>query len=116
MSASRLLRGVRVVPVVVIEGAVTPSESLTLLERGYTLQKFFPAESSGGAKFLKGIGAPLPEVSFMPTGGITLTNAPDYLALENAACLGGTWISPPAALRHGDFGAIAKLARVAASL
>jgi 2-dehydro-3-deoxyphosphogluconate aldolase/(4S)-4-hydroxy-2-oxoglutarate aldolase len=99
-----------------IPGAVTPTEALTLLERGYTLQKFFPAEASGGTNFLRGLGAPLPEVSFMPTGGITHANAPDYLQLGNVACLGGTWIAPAALLHARNYDAIASLARAAAEL
>ena len=89
---------------------------LGLLDLGYTLQKFFPAELSGGAAFLRAIGAPIPEVSFMPTGGIGPGNAADYLALPNVACIGGSWIAPPALLRGGNFAAIAELAAAAASL
>ena len=99
-----------------IPGAITPSETLSLLERGYTLQKFFPAELSGGAAYLKGIAAPIPEAAFMPTGGITATNAPDYLRLDNVACLGGTWIAPAASLEAEDFASIAKRARAASLL
>ena len=99
-----------------VPGAVTASEILGLLDLGYTLQKFFPAQLSGGAAFLKALGAPIPEVSFMPTGGIGPDNAMDYLALPNVACIGGSWIAPPGLLRDGDFGAIAKLAAAAASL
>ena len=93
-----------------IPGAVTPSESLALLERGYALQKLFPASVAGGVPYLKALGAPLPEVSFMPTGGISPSNAPDYLALPNVACIGGSWIAPQAALANRDFEAIGKLA------
>lgn len=99
-----------------IPGAITPSETLALLERGYSLQKFFPAELSGGAQYLKGIAAPVPEAHFMPTGGVTVTNAPQYLALDNVSCIGGTWIAPAHALAASDFAAIAELAREAAAL
>ena len=99
-----------------IPGAITPSETLALLERGYTLQKFFPAELSGGARYLKGIAAPIPEAWFMPTGGITLENAAEYLALDSVPCIGGTWIAPGDALAASDFDAIANLARAAAAL
>ena len=99
-----------------IPGAITPSETLTLLEQGYALQKFFPAELSGGASYLKGIAAPVPEANFMPTGGITAENASDYLALDNVACLGGTWIAPAGKLAAADFDAIADLACKAAQL
>ena len=99
-----------------IPGAVTPSESLALLDRGYTLQKFFPAGVAGGVPYLKAVSGPLPEVRFMPTGGISVEHAPDYLALPNVACIGGSWMVPAAALRDRDFEAIATLARAAAAL
>lgn len=99
-----------------VPGAVTASEMLKLLDLGYTLQKFFPAELAGGAAFLKAIGAPIPEVSFMPTGGISPGNAKDYLSLENVACIGGSWIASPALLQGKDFDAIAGLASAAAKL
>jgi 2-dehydro-3-deoxyphosphogluconate aldolase/(4S)-4-hydroxy-2-oxoglutarate aldolase len=99
-----------------VPGAVTASEILKLLDLGYTLQKFFPAELSGGAAFLKAIGAPIPEVRFMPTGGISPGNAKDYLSLENVACIGGSWIASSAVLQEKDFDAIAGLASAAAKL
>jgi 2-dehydro-3-deoxyphosphogluconate aldolase/(4S)-4-hydroxy-2-oxoglutarate aldolase len=99
-----------------IPGAVTASEILALLDRGYTLQKFFPAELAGGVAFLKAVSAPIPEVSFMPTGGVRAESAVDYLALPNVACVGGTWIAPSELLRAKDFGAIGKLAAAAAQV
>ena len=99
-----------------VAGAVTASEMLKLLDLGYTLQKFFPAELSGGVAFLKAVSAPIPEVSFMPTGGIGPDNAKDYLALPNVACIGGSWIAPPGLLHAKDFAAIAELATAAANL
>jgi 2-dehydro-3-deoxyphosphogluconate aldolase/(4S)-4-hydroxy-2-oxoglutarate aldolase len=97
-----------------VPGAMTPSETLKLLDDGYTLQKFFPAELAGGIALLKAVGAPIPEVSFMPTGGISPANAGDYLALPNVACIGGSWIAPAALLAARDFDAIARLAADAA--
>ena len=111
-----MLDAVADVSIPYVPGAVTPSEMLKLLDDGYTLQKFFPAELAGGAAFLKAVGAPIPEVSFMPTGGISAANAADYLALPNVACIGGSWIAPAALLEVGDFDAIAKLAADAARL
>jgi 2-dehydro-3-deoxyphosphogluconate aldolase/(4S)-4-hydroxy-2-oxoglutarate aldolase len=99
-----------------IPGAVTASEVLKLLDLGYTLQKFFPAALSGGAPFLKALGAPIPEARFMPTGGVTPGNAIDYLSLSNVACIGGSWIAPSGLLREKNFDAIARLAGEAASL
>jgi len=99
-----------------IPGAVTPGESLTLLELGFTLQKFFPAEVAGGVRYLESLAGPMPELSFMPTGGITPDNAVDYLALPNVACIGGSWIVPDALLRRRDYAGIAELAVRAAEI
>ncbi len=99
-----------------VPGAATASEMLALFEAGVTLQKFFPAELAGGVAYLKAVGAPLPEVSFMPTGGIKPSNAPDYLALDNVSCIGGSWLAPRDLLRAGDFNAIRRLAEDAARL
>ncbi|PTE20538.1 keto-deoxy-phosphogluconate aldolase, partial [Cereibacter changlensis JA139] len=97
-----------------LPGAATASEVMALLERGYTVQKFFPAEASGGAPALKAIGAPLPQVSFCPTGGIGLNNARDYLSLSNTVCVGGSWVAPKAMMQAGDWEGITALAREAA--
>ncbi|MEH6772356.1 MAG: bifunctional 4-hydroxy-2-oxoglutarate aldolase/2-dehydro-3-deoxy-phosphogluconate aldolase [Cereibacter changlensis] len=99
-----------------LPGAATASEVMALLERGYTVQKFFPAEASGGAPALKAIGAPLPQVSFCPTGGIGLNNARDYLSLSNTVCVGGSWVAPKAMMQAGDWEGITALAREAAAL
>ena len=73
--------------------ATTPSEILFLLERGYRLQKFFPAEAAGGIPLLKSVASPIPEARFMPTGGISESLARDYLALPNVTGVGGSWIT-----------------------
>ena len=115
-SSDALLEAVADAGLPFVPGAVTASEILKLLDLGYTLQKFFPAELSGGAAFLKAIGSPIPEANFMPTGGISPDNAGDYLSLANVACIGGSWIAPAALLRAKDFDAIAALAKDAAKL
>ncbi|MFZ3582667.1 bifunctional 4-hydroxy-2-oxoglutarate aldolase/2-dehydro-3-deoxy-phosphogluconate aldolase [Loktanella sp. DJP18] len=99
-----------------LPGAATASEAMRLLERGYTVQKFFPAEANGGVPALKAIGAPIPQVSFCPTGGVSLKNAPDYLALSNTLCVGGSWVAPKEMMLAGDWAGIEALAREAASL
>ena len=99
-----------------LPGAATASEVMALLEKGYTVQKFFPAEQSGGAGFMKSIGSPIPQVSFCPTGGISLKNARDYLSLPNILCVGGSWVAPKDAMARGDWTAITVLAREAAAL
>lgn len=99
-----------------LPGAVTASEIMALLELGYTVQKFFPAEQSGGAAFLKSIGSPIPQVKFCPTGGIGLKNARDYLSLSNILCVGGSWVAPKEAMARGDWASITQLAREASQL
>ena len=99
-----------------LPGAATASEIMALLEKGYTVQKFFPAEQAGGAAYLKSIGSPIPQVSFCPTGGIGLKNAPDYLGLKNILCVGGSWVVPKDKLLSGDWAGIEALAREAAGL
>jgi 2-dehydro-3-deoxyphosphogluconate aldolase/(4S)-4-hydroxy-2-oxoglutarate aldolase len=99
-----------------LPGAASASEAMRLLERGYTLQKFFPAEAAGGAPFLKALSSPLPQVTFCPTGGVTPTNAADYLGLSNTICVGGSWVAPKNLVDSGDWSAIEALARTAAAL
>lgn len=97
-------------------GAATASEMLRLYERGIRIQKFFPAELAGGAEYLKAVGGPLPEIRFMPTGGISAERAKDYLAMTNVACVGGSWITPKSLLAAKDFDTIGKLAAEAVKL
>jgi len=99
-----------------LPGAATATEAMRLLERGYSVQKFFPAEANGGVPALKAIGAPIPQVRFCPTGGVSLKNAPDYLGLSNTLCVGGSWVAPPAMVSDGDWAGIEALAREAAAL
>lgn len=99
-----------------LPGAATSTEVMYLLERGYTVQKFFPAEANGGAPALKAIGAPLPQVMFCPTGGVSLKNAPDYLSLSNTLCVGGSWVAPDALVQAGDWAGIERLAAEAVAV
>lgn len=111
-----LLDAVEAADLPTLPGAATTTEALRLLERGYTVQKFFPAEANGGAKALGSIGAPLPQIKFCPTGGVSLKNAPDYLSLPNVLCCGGSWVAPKNLVQAGDWKAIEELAREAAAL
>lgn len=99
-----------------LPGAATASEVMALLERGYTVQKFFPAEAIGGAKALGSLASPLPQVRFCPTGGIGLATAPQYLSLANVMCVGGSWVAPKDRVAAGDWPAIEALAREASRL
>jgi len=115
-SSERLLEKAADTGMPLVPGAATASEVLVLLERGYRLQKFFPAEQAGGVAALKSLGAPLPEAMFFPTGGITPANAREYLSLPNVACIGGSWIAPVALLEQGQFTRIAGIAEDAVAL
>ncbi|MEO1777945.1 MAG: bifunctional 4-hydroxy-2-oxoglutarate aldolase/2-dehydro-3-deoxy-phosphogluconate aldolase [Pseudomonadota bacterium] len=99
-----------------LPGAATASEAMALFERGYDMLKFFPAEASGGAPALKAIGAPLPQISFCPTGGVSPANAVSYLSLANVVCAGGSWVAPKDKVMAGDWAGIETLARDAAAL
>jgi 2-dehydro-3-deoxyphosphogluconate aldolase/(4S)-4-hydroxy-2-oxoglutarate aldolase len=112
----RLLDAAEANDLPMLPGAATPSEAMYLLQRGYAVQKFFPAEANGGIPVLKAWGAPLPQIRFCPTGGIGLQNAPDYLALANVACVGGSWVAPAGLVRMGDWSGVTRLAAEAAAL
>lgn len=99
-----------------LAGAATASEAMRLFERGYDVLKFFPAEASGGAPALKAIGAPLPQISFCPTGGVSPQNADSYLSLPNVLCAGGSWVAPAAMVQSGDWAGIEALAKEASTL
>jgi len=99
-----------------LPGAATASEAMALFERGYDMLKFFPAEASGGAPALKAIGAPLPQISFCPTGGVSPSNAESYLSLPNVVCAGGSWVAPKDKVLAGDWASIEALARDASAL
>ena len=99
-----------------LPGAATASEGMALLARGYDMLKFFPAEASGGAPALKAIGAPLPQISFCPTGGVSPANAQSYLSLSNVICAGGSWVAPKDLVAARDWDGITQLARAASQL
>ncbi|POX48064.1 keto-deoxy-phosphogluconate aldolase [Streptomyces sp. Ru72] len=99
-----------------LPGVSTASEVVALLERGVREMKFFPAQAAGGTAFLKSLAGPLPQARFCPTGGIGPANAPEYLALPNVGCVGGTWMVPEDAIAGRDWARIERLAREAAGL
>ncbi|MFF9805599.1 bifunctional 4-hydroxy-2-oxoglutarate aldolase/2-dehydro-3-deoxy-phosphogluconate aldolase [Streptomyces coeruleorubidus] len=111
-----LLEAMRGSGVPFLPGVSTTSEVVALLERGVREMKFFPAEAAGGTAFLKSLSGPLPQARFCPTGGIGPASAPDYLALPNVACVGGSWMLPEDAVTGRDWGRVETLARAAAAL
>lgn len=115
-STDRVLSAAEDADLPMLPGAATSSEVMALLERGYRVQKFFPASINGGAPAIKAIGAPIPDVMFCPTGGVTPGNARDYLSLKNIICVGGSWVAPQELIEAKDWKAIEKLAAEAAAL
>jgi 2-dehydro-3-deoxyphosphogluconate aldolase / (4S)-4-hydroxy-2-oxoglutarate aldolase len=111
-----LLAAMRASGVPFLPGVSTTSEVVALLERGVREMKFFPAQAAGGTAYLKSLAGPLPQARFCPTGGIGPATAPDYLALPNVGCVGGSWMLPADAVAARDWGRVAELAREAARL
>jgi 2-dehydro-3-deoxyphosphogluconate aldolase/(4S)-4-hydroxy-2-oxoglutarate aldolase len=97
-------------------GCVTPGEIELALAYGCKVVKFFPASNFGGAATLKAYAAPLPEVRFIPTGGISQKTLPEYLALKNVLAVGGGWFAPPDDLRDNRFPEIEQRIRAAVEL
>ena len=102
-STPKLRAALKQVSVPVFPGVATASEALAAYEDGFEYQKFFPAESYGGVKALKSIGAPIPQIKFMPTGGISRVTAPDYLACKNVVGVGGSWMVCGDAIKNSNW-------------
>jgi 2-dehydro-3-deoxyphosphogluconate aldolase/(4S)-4-hydroxy-2-oxoglutarate aldolase len=99
-----------------LPGVMSPTELMAARNAGYTVLKLFPAQQAGGIGMLQALGAPFPDVRFCPTGGISRATAPDFLALPNVVCVGGSWVAPKAMMAAGDWAGIEALARDAAAL
>lgn len=99
-----------------LPGVATAGEIMMAQADGYHELKFFPAVQSGGVAMLKAWSGPFTDVTFCPTGGITLNNAPEFLALPNVGCVGGSWVVPNDAIQAGDWNRVEQLAREAAQL
>lgn len=97
-------------PIPLIPGISTVSELMTGMNYGLDNFKFFPAEANGGVSALKAIAGPFSHIRFCPTGGISLSNYRDYLALNSVLCVGGSWLVPSDAIRDGDYARITTLA------
>ncbi|GHF71388.1 bifunctional 4-hydroxy-2-oxoglutarate aldolase/2-dehydro-3-deoxy-phosphogluconate aldolase [Streptomyces griseosporeus] len=111
-----LLEAMRGAGVPFLPGVSTATEVVALLERGVREMKFFPAQAAGGTAYLRSLAGPLPQARFCPTGGIGPDTAPDYLALPNVGCVGGSWMLPADAVAARDWGRVERLAREAATL
>ena len=107
-----LAHAVRIAGIPFLPGVATASEIMRGLDVGLTHFKFFPAEAAGGAAALKALAAPFAQCRFCPTGGITVKTAPEWLAIEQVLCVGGSWVVPKGA----SLDEIGKLAEQAAAL
>lgn len=112
----RLLDAMRQTGLPFLPGVATASEALALLGHGVRELKFFPAEAAGGAPFLRALAGPLPQLRFCPTGGVSARSAPEYLALPNVGCVGGSWMVPADAVAARDWPRVQRLAAEAAAL
>ncbi len=97
-------------------GVMTPTELIAARAAGFDLLTLFPAQQAGGIGMLQAFGATFPDVLFCPTGGITRALAPEFLALSNVACVGGTWVAPGEMIAAGDWAGIEARARDASAL
>jgi 2-dehydro-3-deoxyphosphogluconate aldolase/(4S)-4-hydroxy-2-oxoglutarate aldolase len=103
-------------PIPALPGCDSVAGAMALAERGFKVLKFFPAGPSGGPAWLKALAEPLPGIKFCPTGGVSMANAADYLALPNVVAVGGSWVAPVSLISAGKFDRIVELAREASML
>jgi len=99
-----------------LPGVMTPSDVIAARAAGFNELKLFPAQQAGGIGMLRALAGPFPDVTFCPTGGVSAATAPDFLALPNVACVGGSWLTPRDATDAGDWARITALAREATAL
>lgn len=115
-ATKKLLEDAEDLEVPLLPGIATAGEAMALIERGYRFAKFFPAEPAGGRAYLSALASPLPQLTFCPTGGVTLESAPAYLKLPNVVCVGGSWMIGRDKVAAKDWAAITEASRSAAAL
>ncbi|NMP15290.1 bifunctional 4-hydroxy-2-oxoglutarate aldolase/2-dehydro-3-deoxy-phosphogluconate aldolase [Thalassotalea sp. Y01] len=108
-----LLEAAKASTVPLIPGIASISELMTGIDGGFDHFKFFPAEAIGGAKAIKSISGPFPNITFCPTGGINQDNMGNYLSLKNVACIGGSWLVPDDAVANKDWDRITQITKAA---
>jgi 2-dehydro-3-deoxyphosphogluconate aldolase / (4S)-4-hydroxy-2-oxoglutarate aldolase len=99
-----------------LPGVMTPTDIIAAMEMGYEIVKFFPAVPAGGITMLQAFHGPFPTLKFCPTGGISAETATNFLALPNVVCVGGSWLTPKAAVAAQDWAEVTRLARAASEL
>lgn len=111
-----LVEGAKKSGLPLLPGVMTPSEVMSARELGFQQLKLFPAVPAGGIGMLNAIAGPLPDITFCPTGGISIETASQFLACKNVACVGGSWLTPKDAMLSGDWARITALAAAASAL
>lgn len=111
-----LVKAAAASPIPLLPGCITPGEIMAARDAGIDFLKFFPAEQAGGVPFLKALASPIADIRFCPTGSVTARSAPDYLALPNVVCVGGSWVAPDDHVRQGRWADIEALASEASKL
>ncbi|MCH9276076.1 bifunctional 4-hydroxy-2-oxoglutarate aldolase/2-dehydro-3-deoxy-phosphogluconate aldolase [Bifidobacterium amazonense] len=102
--------------ILILPGTAVPSDVDKAYQKGLRYVKFFPAEAYGGVKTLKALAGPFAEMKFLPTGGVSLKNAADYIALKNVFAIGGSFPVPSAAQKAHDWDAVAQACKDARAI
>jgi 2-dehydro-3-deoxyphosphogluconate aldolase/(4S)-4-hydroxy-2-oxoglutarate aldolase len=102
--------------IVVLPGALTPTEVLAAWRAGADLVKVFPAGAVGGPSYIKALKAPLPQIELVPTGGVNLKTAGDFIRAGAAALGVGSDLVDLAALRRGEDSVLSERARQFAAI
>ena len=110
-STGRLLRCFVGIAMPFLPAAVTVSEIMRLMERGYRTQKIYPAGAAGGLETLSALSGSRPHLRFCAAGTINSDNANNFIALPKVINVSGNWLLPPAAPARGDWTSITGTAR-----
>ena len=100
----------------IFPGIATASEAQNAWNMGLRYLKFFPASLAGGPAMIKALGSVFKDVKFMPTGGVSADNLPDYLALPAVLACGGSWLTPKLAIAEGNYQIMTDLAAEAVAI
>ena len=108
-----VIRYAKELGVYMLPGAVTPTEVMQLIKEDVKVIKFFPAENYGGLKTIKALSAPFPNIKFVPTGGVSLSNLTAYLEFDKIAAVGGSWLCTKDLITNGKWDEITRLSKEA---
>ncbi|WP_418275002.1 bifunctional 4-hydroxy-2-oxoglutarate aldolase/2-dehydro-3-deoxy-phosphogluconate aldolase [Isoptericola jiangsuensis] len=100
----------------ILPGIASPTEIMRALDLGVDVVKLFPASVVGGPGAIKAFSAPFPGLRFVPTGGVSSANLPDYLALKPVLAVGGSWMVDKALVDAGDWAEITRRSAEAVAL